>query len=176
MRKVVYSVAMSLDGYVAGPNGEADWITTDPEIDFAALFARFDTVLMGRKTYEQVQAMGGGEGMPGKTNLIASRTLKPEDCPGATVLGDGFTDRVREIRAGSGKDVWLFGGGVLFRSLLDAGLVDEVDVAVIPVLLGGGIPFLAPGDRASLRLTGSKLYRSGIVFLEYAVEADRPKG
>ena len=58
MRKIVYSVAMSLDGYVAGPNGEADWITMDPEIDFTALFARFDTVLMGRKTYEQVKAMG----------------------------------------------------------------------------------------------------------------------
>ena len=60
MRKIVYSVAMSLDGYVAGPGGEADWITMDPEIDFMALFARFDTVLMGRKTYEQVKAMGGG--------------------------------------------------------------------------------------------------------------------
>jgi dihydrofolate reductase len=65
MRKIVYSVAMSLDGYVAGPDGEADWITMDPEIDFAALFARFDTVLMGRKTYEQVRAMAGGAAMPG---------------------------------------------------------------------------------------------------------------
>src|ERR1700752_1846874 len=104
MRRICYCVAMSLDGYVAGPNGEADWITTDPEIDFPALFARFDTVLMGRKTYEQGKAMGGG-----------------------------LTDRVRELRAGSGKDIWLFGGGVLFRSLLDAGLVDEVGVAVMPV-------------------------------------------
>ena len=172
MRKVVYSVAMSLDGYVAGPNGEADWITMDPEIDFAALFARFDTVLMGRKTYEQVRAMGGGEAMPGVTSIVASRTLKPEDCPGATVIGDGLADRVRELRAGSGKDIWLFGGGVLFRSLLDAGLVDEVGVAVMPVLLGGGVPLLAAGGRAKLRLTGSKIYKSGIVSLEYAVEAE----
>ena len=176
MRKIVYSVAMSLDGYVAGPNGEADWITMDPEIDFAALFARFDTVLMGRKTYEQVKAMGGGEAMPGVTSIVASRTLKPEDCPGATVIGDGLTDRVRELRAGSGKDIWLFGGGVLFRSLLDAGLVDEVGVAVMPVLLGGGVPLLAAGDRAKLRLTGNKVYKSGIASLEYAVEADRAKG
>ena len=175
MRKVVYSVAMSLDGYVAGPNGEADWITMDPEIDFAALFARFDTVLMGRKTYEQVKAMGGGEAMPGVTSLIASRSLKPEDCPGATVIGDGLTDRVRELRAGGGKDIWLFGGGVLFRSLLDAGLVDEVSVAVMPVLLGGGVPLVAVGDRARLRLTGHKVYKSGIVSLEYAVEAERAK-
>ena len=102
MRKVVYSVAMSLDGYVAGPNGEADWITMDPEIDFAALFARFDTVLMGRKTYEQVRAMGGGEAMPGVTSIVASRTLKPEDCPGATVIGDGL-DGPGPRTAGGGR-------------------------------------------------------------------------
>ena len=176
MRKIVYSVAMSLDGYVLGPKGETDWITMDPEIDFAALFARFDTLLMGRKTYETAKAMGGGPGMPGVTCIIASRTLRPEDCPGVAVIGDGLADRVRELRAGSGKDIWLFGGGVLFRSLLDAGLVDDVGVAVMPVLLGGGVPLLAVGDRASLRLMGSKIYRSGIVSLEYAVAADRAKG
>jgi dihydrofolate reductase len=176
MRKVVYSVAMSLDGLVAGPNGEADWITMDPEIDFTALFARFDTVLTGRKTYEQAKARGGGRAMPGMTSIVASRTLKPADVPGATVIGDGLTDRVRELRAVGGKDIWLFGGGVLFRSLLDAGLVDEVRVAVLPVLLGGGVPLLAAGDRAKLRLTGHKLYKSGIALLEYAVETDRAKG
>jgi dihydrofolate reductase len=158
MRKVVYSVAASLDGYIAGPSGEADWITMDPEIDFAALFARFDVVLMGRRTYDQVRAMGGGEAMPGVTSIVASRTLRPEDCPGATVIGEGLEERVGELRAGDGKDIWLFGGGVLFRSLLDAGLVDEVGVAVMPVLLGGGVPLLAAGGRAKLRLTGSKIY------------------
>jgi dihydrofolate reductase len=172
MRKVVYSVAASLDGYIAGPSGEADWITMDPEIDFAALFARFDVVLMGRRTYDQVRAMGGGEAMPGVTSIVASRTLRPEDCPGATVIGEGLEERLSELRAGDGKDIWLFGGGVLFRSLLDAGLVDEVGVAVMPVLLGGGVPLLAAGGRAKLRLTGSKIYRSGIVSLEYVVEAE----
>jgi dihydrofolate reductase len=172
MRKVVYSVAASLDGYIAGPSGEADWITMDPEIDFAALFARFDVVLMGRRTYDQVRAMGGGEAMPGVTSIVASRTLRPEDCPGATVIGEGLEERVGGLRAGGGKDIWLFGGGVLFRSLLDAGLVDEVGVAVMPVLLGGGVPLLAAGGRAKLRLTGSRMYKSGIVSLEFVVEAE----
>jgi dihydrofolate reductase len=140
------------------------------------MFARFDTVLIGRKTFEQVKAMGGGQAMPGITSIIASRTLKPEDCPGATVIGEGLTDRVRELRAGSGKDIWLFGGGVLFRSLLDAGLVDEVGVALMPVLLGGGVPLVAAGNRAKLRLIGNRAYKSGVVSLEYAVEADGAKG
>jgi dihydrofolate reductase len=129
-------------------------------------------VLMGRRTYDQVRAMGGGEAMPGVTSIVASRTLRPEDCPGATVVGEGLEERIRELRAGDGKDIWLFGGGVLFRSLLDAGLVDEVGVAVMPVLLGGGVPLLAAGGRAKLRLTGSRMYKSGIVSLEFVVEAE----
>ena len=169
MRKIVYSVAMSLDGYVAGPDGAADWIVMDPEIDFGAIFARFDTVLMGRKTYEQAKSMGGGPAMPGVTSIVASRTLKPEDCPGATVIGDGLEERVREMKAGPGKDVWLFGGGELFR-LLGARLVDGVEVAVIPVLLGGGVPLLPAGGRAELSLRGHRVYQAtGTVSLEYAV-------
>src|SRR5262245_39061073 len=116
MRRICYSVAASLDGFIAGPNGEADWITMDPEIDFTAVFARFDTVLMGRRTYEKTREMGGGVEMPGVTSIVASRTLRPEDCPGVTVIGEGLEDRLRTLRAGPGKDIWLFGGGGLFRS------------------------------------------------------------
>jgi dihydrofolate reductase len=70
MRKIIYSVAMSLDGYLAGPNGEADWILMDPEIDFASMMARFDTILMGRGTFAAAQGMGGGESMPGVTTVV----------------------------------------------------------------------------------------------------------
>jgi dihydrofolate reductase len=172
MRRICYAVAASLDGFIAGPNGEADWITTDPEIDFGALFARFDTVLMGRRTFEKARELGGGPEMPGVTGVVASRTLRPEDCPGVTVIGEGLEDHVRRLRAGPGKDIWLFGGGELFRSLLDARLVDAVEVGVMPVLLGGGVPLLSAGGRARLRLTGSRVYKTGIVALEYAVEHD----
>jgi dihydrofolate reductase len=136
MRKIVYSVAMSLDGYLAGPNSEFDWIVMDPEIDFAARMARFDTLLMGRRTFEAVQAMGGGPPMPGVTSVVVSRTFRPEDHPGLTIIAEGVGGAVSRLRAGSGKDIWLFGGGSLLRSLLDLGLVNTIEVGVIPVLIG----------------------------------------
>jgi dihydrofolate reductase len=170
MRRVRYSVAMSLDGYIAGPNGEADWIIMDPEIDFGALMNSFDTILMGRRTFEAAQAYGGGS-MPGMTAIVVSRTLRPEDYPKVKITSDPG-ETISKLRSEPGKDIWLFGGGSLFRSLLDLGLVDTVEVAVIPVLLGGGMPLLPPpAGRTKLKLTGSKTYsRSGILSLEYAVE------
>ena len=172
MRKVVYSVAMSLDGYVAGPNGEADWIVMDPELDFTGMMARFDTVLMGRRTFEAAQARGGGGAMPGVTSVVVSRTLRPADHPGVTVIADDVGAGVSRLRARPGKDIWLFGGGSLFRGLLDLQLVDTVEVAVVPVLLGRGIPLLpSRSQRSSLRLVNSKAYKAtGTVSLEYAVE------
>src|SRR6478609_7930662 len=96
-RRLRYQVAASLDGYVAGPNGEADWIVMDPEIDFMGMMARFDTVVMGRKTLEAAKAQGGDGAMPGVTSVVVSRTLKPEDHPGVTVFGNGGDDVGREL-------------------------------------------------------------------------------
>lgn len=171
MRKIRYSVAMSLDGYIAGPNGEADWITMDPEIDFTGLFEQFDTFLLGRRTFE---AMGtaGQQGTPGTKTFIFSRTLRQQDYPGVTIIAEGVEETVTALRAESGKDIWLFGGGALFRSLLDAKLVDTVEVAVMPVLLGSGIPLLpSPAPETKLKLTHHKIYeKTGIISLEYAIE------
>jgi len=169
-RRVRYQVAMSLDGYIAAPNGEADWIVMDDDIDFKALFAQFDTFLVGRKTFEAMggRAMGGGKGT--KT-IVFSRTLKPHDHPRVTVVADRIAETVAALRAEKGTDIWLFGGGSLFRSLLAAGVVDTVEVAIMPVLLGAGTPLLpSPASAATLTLTGHKVYpKTGIVLLEYAV-------
>jgi dihydrofolate reductase len=171
MRRVLYGGAMSLDGYIAGPNGEYDWIVMDPEIDFAAMAARFDTYLIGRKTFDAMRRMGSdGASTPGIQNIVCSRTLKPEDVPHVT-LSAAAERTVAELQSKPGRDIAVFGGGELFRSLLAAGLVDGVEVSLVPVLLGGGIPFLpAPAGRATLKLRKQRLYKnSGIVGLEYDV-------
>jgi dihydrofolate reductase len=170
MRNVVYSAAMSLDGYIAGPKGESDWIMIDPELDFGAMFARFDTILLGRKTYETTRT-GGGGGMPGMKSYVFSRTLQQADVRGAAV-SDNPAQIISALKAQPGKDIWLFGGGVLFRSLLELGLVDVVGVAIIPVLLGGGVPLLPDTpERAGLRLIEHQVYdATGTVTLEYAVK------
>jgi dihydrofolate reductase len=165
-------VAVSLDGFIAGPKGEYDWIVADPEIDFRALFAQFDTALIGRKTFE---AMARGKkkagAMPGMKTFVFSRTLRQRDYPKLTIVAEDAEGTVAALRKESGKDIWLFGGGLLCRSLLDAGLVDAVDVAVMPVLLGDGIPLLPPPyTPAALKLTKHKVHKTGIVRLEYAVK------
>ena len=166
MRRIRYQVASSLDGYISGPHGEHDWIVMDPEIDFKSIFSEFDTLLMGRRTFE-----GAGETFPGMKVIVFSRTLRQEAYPGVTIVLDRLKETIDALRGQPGRDIWLFGGGQLFQSLLALGCVDTVELAVIPVLLGGGRPFLpAPAVRRSLALTGQRVYtKSGIVLLTYDV-------
>lgn len=171
MRRVCYRVAASLDGYIAGPNGEIDWIVQDPAIDFAALFSGFDTVLLGRRTYELTRQPGAPPWPPGWHIDVFSRTLKASDDPAVTVVGSNVGDAVRRLRVQPGRDIWLFGGGNLFASLLTADVVDRVEVAVMPVLLGGGIPLVnTDAQRYRLTLPRSEAMHSGIVNLQYDVQ------
>ena len=174
MRRIRYQVAASLDGYIAGPNGEADWIIMDPDIDFAALFKQFDTFLMGRGTFESMVRQQGSAATPGMKTLVFSRTLQQRDHPDVTIVAGDIKETLSALRGEPGKDIWLFGGGSLFRSLLEEGMVDTVEVAIIPVLLGGGIPFLpTPARQTKLKLTGHRVYKTGIVLLEYSIDYSR---
>lgn len=172
-RRLRYHVATSLDGFIARPDGAYDWIVTDPSIDFAALYRQFDTAVMGRKTYEVAATQGGGA-MPGIDVVVFSRTLPARERGGVRIVNDDAAEFVADLKARPGGDIWLFGGGALFRSLLDAGLVDTVEVAVMPVLLGSGIPLLPPGASTKLFLADQKtLPTTGIVALSYSVAGSR---
>ena len=174
MRRLRYSVAASLDGFIADPNGGYDWIVMDESIDFAGMFSEFDTFVMGRKTWDVSAAApdpgNTGDMFAGKDVIVFSHTLTSAR-PGVTIINTDPAEKVRELKRKPGKDIWLFGGGSMFRTLVDADLVDTVEIGIMPVLLSQGIPVLAPGAR----ITGMKLDKcetlpkSGIVMLSYTL-------
>ena len=177
MRTVRFSCAMSLDGYIAAPDGGYDWIVMDPEIDFTGLMAPFDTFLIGRKTFDAMGRMGNsGKSSPGIENIVISRTLKQADYPRIRIESDPVK-LVTDLRDKPGKDIAIFGGGELFRSLLAAGLVDRIEMSLIPVLLGGGIPMLPPpAGRAKLVLRNQRVYaKTGTIGLEYDIVRESAK-
>ena len=174
MRKVRYNCAMSLDGYVAGTNGEFDWIVVDPDIDFESLFQQFDTFLLGRRTFE----VTAGQGSPipsGARTFVFSKTLRQSDHENVAIIGENWKEAVRSLREEPGKDIWLFGGGVLFRNLCEEGLVDTVEVSILPILLGGGVPLVAElSTRIQLELKEQRTYeKTGTVSLVYEVSKAR---
>jgi len=170
MRRLVYCVATSLDGFIAGPHGEYDWIMPDSGIDFAAIYAKFDTLLMGRRTYDVAKTRGDLLTGTGMRIVVVSTTLKPAPGNGPTVISENVSQGIAALKVKSGTGIWLTGGGVLFRSLLDAGLVDAVEVSVFPVLLGSGTPLLPECARAWLKLTDCKALPSRVVMLSYSIE------
>ncbi len=168
MRRLRYHVAMSLDGFIAGPHDEYDWITPDPTIDFAALFREFDLFVMGRRTWDVVRSHGGLDLLGGARTVVFSRTLPPASDGSVIVTAEDPVRAVSRFKEERGKDIWLFGGGVLFRTLLEAGLVDAVEIALVPILLGAGVPVVAPGGGThGLELVTSEALPSGIVMLGY---------
>lgn len=171
MRALKYSVATSLDGYIAGPGGEFDWIVVDDEIDFAEMYRGFSGLVMGRKSYDVFLATGGAPGLTLPT-YVYSRSLPEGERDGVMFTRDAVS-HVRRLKAddGDGKPLWLWGGGELFRQLAEAALVDAVEVAIIPVLLGKGLQLLpSPGPTLSLRLKTHRLFaKTGTLLVEYDV-------
>lgn len=168
MRKIIAGFAASLDGYIEGPNGEYDWIMIDKEIDFATQMARFDTYLFGRRSYEMVLRMGNTK-TPGITNYVFSNTLTGVAENYELIKGD-VSEQVQQLKQQAGKDIAIFGGASLLASLLDLNVVDEIEVCIIPVLLGKGKPMINEvTEKVWLELTKHKTYGNGSVVLTYKV-------
>lgn len=169
MRKVILGLAVSLDGFIEGPNGEYDWCFTDQDYGLSDFFKRVDTIFVGRKTYEMSLGMEGGVGFPKFKKYVFSTTFdKVKD--GATLIKDNIKNEVEKIKKDKGKDIWLFGGAGLTTSLMNLGLVDELSLAVHPILLSGGKPlFNNIKDRIKLTLVDTKTYSTGLVALTYTI-------
>jgi len=162
---------MSLDGFIAGPNGEYDWIVPEPTLDLAKHYRGFDTLLMGRRTYELMLELGQTPKSMGMQAAVVSTTLDPSQHGDVRIIREDIEHAVAELKAKPGKDIWLFGGGALFRAMMDAGLVDAVELAVQPILLGSGVRVIPEGRRCALHLEACDRYPDGTLMLRYAVPA-----
>ena len=170
MRKLILSVAVSLDGFIEGPKGEYDWCFIDKDYSLNEFLKRIDTIFVGRRTYEMSSEMEGGPaGFPKFKEYIFSTTLDRVK-KGATLIKGDIKNEVEKIKNESGNDIWLFGGAALTTSLMNLGLVDELLLAVYPILLGGGKPlFKNIADRIHLSLLDTKTYSTGLVTLRYSL-------
>jgi dihydrofolate reductase len=171
MRKIILQVAVSLDGFIEGPNGEIDWCFTDQDYGLKDFFKQIDTTFMGRKTYELMLQMGdeATAGFPKFKQYIFSTTLN--EVKDSTVVKGNIQSEVQKIKSERGKDIWLFGGGELTSSLMNLKLVDEIWLAVHPVILTGGkSTFPNLKERVNLKLLDTKTYSTGLVFLKYSIE------
>ena len=172
MRKIILGLAVTLDGLIEGPNGEYDWCFTDQDYGMTDFLKGIDAIFYGRKSYEMmmsVEAPGGENPWKGMKNYVFSNTLKQSGKDFELVSGD-IEKKVKELNNMKGKDIWLFGGASLTSSLLNAGLVDEIGMAVHPILLGEGKPlFSGIKKRIITKLVDSKTYDSGLVYLTYKV-------
>jgi len=171
MRTVTYGAACSLDGFIAGSNGEIDWLHMSP--DASSVMAKYwksvDTILMGRKTYDVAQRMGGGPPMPAITGTyVFSRTL--DRVRGAELIRDDAGEFVRSLKKKPGKGICLLGGGELARSLFAEDVIDEVGLNIHPTLLGGGYPLFPDiGKRVRLELIENRTIDGGCVLASYRV-------
>ena len=171
MRKVILGLAVSLDGFIEGPNGEYDWCLTDQDYGLSDFFKRVDTLFIGRKTYELMLSAGdaASAGFPNMKEYIFSTTLKSVK-KGATLISGDIKSKIDSIKKEKGKDIWLFGGASLTTSIIAQNLLDELWLSVHPIILGNGKPlFHDITNRIKLELLESKAYSTGLVSLKYSI-------
>lgn len=174
MRKVIFGGANSLDNYIARPDHAVDWLMWSDEAGelMKEIWPRFDTFVMGRKTYEVGLKSAGGKNPYARTRTVVfSRTLDPSGHDGVEVVSSDPGEFVRELKSGEGKDICVMGGGEIGKVLLEAGVVDEIGFNIHPVLLGSGVPlFHGMGRQIDLEMLECRPFKNGCVYVNYRVK------
>jgi dihydrofolate reductase len=172
MRKIIAYLATSADGFIARRNGAVDWLDRNHPpggYGMPRFYRSVDSVIMGRKTWEVGRRLGQ-QVYPGKVNYVLSRTRRRSPVKGITLWRGPVGRLATALRRTPGRDIWLVGGAEVFGAFLDAGQLDQLIIHVVPVLIGAGIPLLAPRHReVPLRLLGSRRFADGVVRLHYAI-------
>ncbi|BAZ26146.1 bifunctional deaminase-reductase-like protein [Kalymmatonema gypsitolerans NIES-4073] len=167
MRKIRLFIASSLDGYIARTSGEVDWLFTDSDYGYNEFFAQIDTVLMGRKTYDQVLTFGEYP-YKGKQSFVFSKTVQAKDNNVEFVNGnwEGF---INTLRQSNGSDIWLVGGAQTIHYFMKHGFIDELILSIHPIILGNGIPLIVndPSLETALEFKDVKTYDSGLLQVSY---------
>ncbi|HEY9847950.1 MAG TPA: dihydrofolate reductase family protein [Leptolyngbyaceae cyanobacterium] len=167
MRKLILFIACSLDGYIARTNGDVDWLFTDRDYGYSDFFAKIDTVLMGRRTYEQLLTFGEYP-YQGTQGFVFSKTPKSKSDENVEFISNDVTNFIRNLKHENGKDIWLVGGAELIRSCMQEDSIDEFVISLHPIILGEGILlFRSPLATKGLTLQNSQVFDTGLVQLTY---------
>lgn len=171
MRNIVLGLGISLDGYIARPDGSVDFLFMPKDYSMGPFFKTIDSALMGRKTYDVGLRMSGGKTMDtyGLVTYVFSRSLPAGERDGIIFTSDPPKKIVDVLRKRTGKNIWLMGGGELARDFLKDDLVDELYLGVVPTLIGEGIPLFPSGfPQREFQLLENKTYSRGLISLKYA--------
>ncbi len=189
MRKLISFMHISLDGFVAGPNGELNWAKVDEELfDYVGKrISGGDTALYGRTTYQMMESywptagdkpnaskhdIEHSEWYKNVHKIVLSKTLNEADLTNTTVISDNLADRINKIKQQDGEDILLFGSPTATHALIEQGLIDGYWLFLNPTILGRGIPlFVEAKDKTKLKLLNSKQFDSGVIELNYVVES-----
>lgn len=172
MRKLKYHVATTLDGFIAREDGSFDCFSQEGDhvSDYLASLASYGAAVMGRRTYEVGLRFGVTDPYPQMDTYVFSRTMSESPNPRVNLIKEDAGDVVRRLKENEGKDIYLCGGGDFAATLFAEGLVDELIIKLNPLLLSAGIPLVPRlGDGVRLDLLSTKVYKNGVLLLQYAV-------
>lgn len=183
-RRIILDLAITLDGFIEGENGEVDWCIMDSEMGFTNFLNQIDTILYGRKSYDlwgqytpTIEDTDDEKEMwelvHSKEKYVFSRTQKGSDNK-AIFINENITEEVNKLKNKPGKDIWLYGGASLITTFIDLGLIDEFRLSVHPVVLGEGKPlFIDIRQRLNLKLINTRTFSSGVVQLTYHLNREQ---